>query len=406
MEPMQHLSSRRIGKQMTEVFECVATGCFGDRARRATGLLHPAFHRYGASMHRTSRGVSNAPHADDKSQSAELQRWIIGLPKPELHVHLEGSISPALYARIARRNGIEIEGDPEALFRCQDFGSFLNAFLRVVRALQKPRDFAEIAEAYLETAAAQGVVHAEIMWSPATQRKFFPNLDLVATGRAIHAAMSEARCRTGISSLLILDMVRNLGETDAMLDIDLALQLQDRGVVGVGLGGDESRFPARDFQRVFERAKEVGLRRTVHAGEAAGAESVVDAVELLRAERIGHGIAARGHENIIRLLHDKHVTIDACPTSNAITQALPANEKHPLADWLAAGLSVSLSSDDPSFFSTTLADEYLRASEAPLSRHELATIAQNGFAASFAGGEEKRLWANAVDDYVARSTAP
>jgi adenosine deaminase len=350
--------------------------------------------------------VSSAPHADDKSQSADLQLWIAGLPKPELHVHLEGTMSPALYSQIAHRNGIEVQGDPEALFRCKDFDSFLNAFLRVVRSLQKPNDFEDVAKAYLESAAAQGVVHVEIMWSPGTQRKFFPDLDLVATGHAIHSAMSEARRKTGISSLLILDMVRNLGEADAMLDIDLALQLQDQGAVGVGLGGDESRFPARDFQRVFERAKEVGLRRTVHAGEAAGVESVADAVELLHAERIGHGIAARGHEDIVRMLRDKRVTIDACPTSNAITQALPANEKHPLPDWLAAGVSVSLSSDDPSFFATTLADEYERASKMPLGRSELVTIAKNGFAASFAGGEEKRRWLDAVDDYVARSTVP
>jgi adenosine deaminase len=350
--------------------------------------------------------VSNAPYADDKSQSTELQRWIAGLPKPELHVHLEGTMSPVLYSQIARRNGLEVEGDPTALFRCEDFDSFLKAFLRVVRALQKPRDFGELTKAYLENATAQGVVHTEIMWSPATQRKFFPDLDLIATGRAIHAAMAEARRTSGISSLLILDMVRNLGEADAMLDIDLALQLKDCDAIGVGLGGDESRFPARDFQSVFERAKRVGLRRTVHAGEAAGAQSIVDAVALLHAERIGHGVAARGNEGVMQTLRDKRVTIDACPTSNAITQALPANEKHPLPDWLAAGVSVSLNSDDPSFFATTLAGEYQRASEMPLSRHELATIAKNGFAASFAGGEEKRRWLDAVDDYVARSTIP
>jgi adenosine deaminase len=350
--------------------------------------------------------VSNAPHVDDKSQSADLRPWIIGLPKSELHVHLEGTMSPALYAQIARRNGLDFSGEADAAFLCHDFDSFLNSFLRVVRSLQKPKDFADVVKAYLETATAQGVVHAEIMWSPATQRKFFPDLDLIATGRAIHAAMADARGKTGLSSLLILDMVRNLGELEAMLDIDLALQLRDYGVVGVGLGGDESRFPARDFQRVFERAKQVGLRRTVHAGEAAGAESILDAVELLHAQRIGHGVAARGCKEIVRLLRDNNVTIDACPTSNAITQALPKNEKHPLPDWLAAGLSVSLSSDDPSFFATTLADEYERAAEMALGRSELATIAKNGFAASFAGGEEKRRWLEAVDDYVARSTAP
>ncbi|HLJ83927.1 MAG TPA: adenosine deaminase [Candidatus Eremiobacteraceae bacterium] len=350
--------------------------------------------------------MSDAPRVDDKSQSVDLRRWIIGLPKPELHVHLEGTISPALYAQIARRNGLDVSGNPDQLFCCDDFDSFLTAFLRVVRALQKPKDFEEVVRAYLASASVQGITHAEIMWSPATQRKFFPDLDLLATGRAIHVAMTEARGKSGISSLIIIDMVRNLGEADALLDIDLALHLRDYGVVGVGLGGDESRFPARDFQRVYERAKEVGLRRTVHAGEAAGVESIVDAVELLLAERIGHGIAARGHEEITKMLRQKNVTVDACPTSNAITRALPAREKHPLPDWLAAGVSVTLSSDDPAFFATTLVEEYQRASEMPLCRDELATIAKNGFAASFAGGEEKRRWLDAVDDYVARSAIP
>ncbi len=349
--------------------------------------------------------MSNAARADDKSQNTDLHRWIIGLPKPELHVHLEGTITPQMYARIAERNGVKIASDPTDLFHCRDFDSFLNAFLRVVRVLQKPNDFAELTRAYLDSAAAQGVIHAEIMWSPATQRKFFPDLDLMATGRAIHDAMQAARANLGISSLLILDMVRNLGEADAMLDIDLALQLKGHGVVGVGLGGDEARFPARDFQRVFERAKAVGLRRTVHAGEAAGAESVADAIELLHAERIGHGVAAQGRGDVLALIREKHVTIDSCPTSNAITQAVKMDQRHPLPAWIAARISVSLSSDDPTFFDTSLVGEYLRAAEMGLDRNALATIAKNGFAASFAGGEEKKRWSNSVDDYVSRSAA-
>ena len=321
-------------------------------------------------------------------------------------MHLEGTISPALYARIARRNGIEIAGDPSELFRCHDFDSFLNAFLRVVRALQTPSDLAELAMEYLETAAQQGVLHAEIMWSPATQRKFAPSLDLVAAGQAIFEAMTKARKSNGISSLLIFDLVRNLGEAEAMSDIDLALELCDYGVVGVGLGGDESRFPARDFRRVFDRAKYIGLRRTVHAGEAAGPDSVADAIKLLHAERIGHGVAARERADVQELIRASGVTIDSCPTSNAITQAVPLDQRHPLPDWLAQGISVSLSSDDPSFFATSITQEFERVAEMGLDRAALAKIAKNGFAASFAGGEEKKTWDAMVDEHVARSAAP
>ncbi|HKW44868.1 MAG TPA: hypothetical protein VJN22_04365 [Candidatus Eremiobacteraceae bacterium] len=171
--------------------------------------------------------------------------------------------------------------------------------------------------------------------------------------------------------------------------------------MGVGLGGDEARFPARDFQRAFTCAKEKGLRRTVHAGEAAGPESIIDAVELLHAERIGHGVAARGNIEVQRLLRDRNVTIDACPTSNEFTGAVGSDEGHPLMEWIAAGLSVSLSSDDPAFFGASVSDEYLKAAGFGLDRSALAKISKNSFAASFAGGEKIRQWCDEVDAYVA-----
>src|SRR6202035_3925171 len=147
------------------------------------------------------------------------------------------------------------------------------------------------------------------------------------------------------------------------------------------------------------RAQEHGLRRTAHAGEAAGAQSIIDAVELLGAERIGHGVAARGREDIQDLLRDSGVTIDACPTSNEITGAIAAGDAHPLQEWIAAGVSVSLSSDDPAFFGASVSDEYMKAAGLGLDRRALATIARNGFAASFAGGEYIRKWCDEVDEY-------
>jgi adenosine deaminase len=347
--------------------------------------------------------VSETQSNADKSHDDELRSWIRALPKPELHVHLEGTMLPQSYARIASRNGLDVGDDPDALYRCNDFKSFLICFLTVVNALRTPQDFAELASEYLARAAADGVRHVELFVSPATQRKFVPALDFTAVLRSINEAADQAEREHGVSSLLIIDMVRNLGEEEALRDIALARTCSDLGVIGVGLGGDEARFPARDFQRVFAQAREHGLRRTAHAGEAAGAQSIVDAVDVLNAERIGHGVAARGRADVQDLLRERGVTIDACPTSNEFTGAVSAGEAHPLPEWIAAGVSVSLSSDDPAFFNASVSDEYMKAAGLGLNRRALAAIAKNGFAASFAGGEKIRKWSDEVDDYVKRS---
>jgi len=331
--------------------------------------------------------------------NAPARAWLRSLPKPELHVHLEGTITPQAYVRIARRNGCEAPDDPAALFDCSDFESFLRAFLRVVRALQKPEDFGELAYDYLKSSAADGVRHVELLLSPATQRKFVPGLDLEQIVAAVGAARARAQRELGISSLLIIDMVRNLGEAAAFEDLELARRCRHQGVIGVGLGGDERNFPARDFQNVFKRAAELGFHRTVHAGEAAGPQSVADAVELLQAERIGHGVSARQDRSVMELVRSRGVAIDACPTSNAITGAVRHIGAHPLNEFLNEGLLVTLSSDDPAFFGATLLDEYESLSKQGFSRSLLAQIARNGFAASFAPEEQKLAWIAEVQEY-------
>jgi len=333
--------------------------------------------------------------------NAPSRDWIRRLPKAELHVHLEGTISRDSYQRICRRNGIEPAADINALFTCCDFESFLRGFLKVVRILRQPVDFAELAYDYLRRSAADGVRHVELFLSPATQRKFVPGLDLDQQVRAVAEACARAEHDFGISSLLIFDMVRNLGEADAFADLELAQRCRAYRVVGVGLGGDERNYPARDFRAAFGRAKEMGLRRTVHAGEAAGEESVVDAVELLHAERIGHGVSARGRRGVMELLRANGVVIDTCPTSNVITGAVRHINAHPLYEFLSEGLLVTLSSDDPAFFGASLLDEYARLADQGFPAVELASLARNGFKASFASDERKRAWLAELDRYEA-----
>ncbi|HME81256.1 MAG TPA: adenosine deaminase [Candidatus Eremiobacteraceae bacterium] len=328
------------------------------------------------------------------------REWIRGLPKPELHVHLEGTISPEAYVRIAKRNGIEPNEDPAAMFKCTDFESFLRAFLKVVRVLRQPQDFAEITYDYLKSAAADGVRHVELFLSPATQRKFVPDLNLEHLVHAVAEACGRAESNFGMSSLLLFDMVRNLGEGDAFEDLELAQRCRGYRVVGVGLGGDERNFPARDFQAAFAKAEELGLHRTVHAGEAAGPESIKDAVELLHAERIGHGVSARGDKATMELLRANSVAIDACPTSNVVTGAVRHIKAHPLYEFLSEGLLVTLSSDDPAFFGASLVDEYVELADQGFPQIELVNLARNGFKASFAPAQLKRTWLGEIDRYV------
>ena len=331
--------------------------------------------------------------------------WLRGLPKAELHVHLEGTTTPEAYARIARRNGLEVPSDPASLFHCNDFQSFLNAFLQVVKALRTPEDFAEITASYLKHSAREGVRHVEFFFSPATLRHFFKDIDLEGIVAAIHQECARARVTHGVSSLIIFDMVRNLGEDAAFADIQLALKSKSHGVAGVGLGGDERKFPARDFRRVFEQARQLGLRRTVHAGEADGPHSIVDAVELLHAERIGHAVAAAGEEDILKLLRNRHVAVDACLTSNCVTGAWNGQGVHPVGEFLKAGVCVTLSSDDPSFFGASLLDEFEHAAQHGLGRPEIIQLARNSFQSSFASEKAKRVWLEELDAYLATTQA-
>ena len=327
------------------------------------------------------------------------------MPKPELHVHLEGTITPQAYARIARRNGFEVPDDPTSMFVCSDFESFLRAFLRVVRTLRAPEDFGELTYDYLKAAADDGVRHVELFLSPATQRKFVPGLDLEQLVHAVGASRARAQREFGISSLLIFDMVRNLGESAAFDDLELAHRCREAGVVGVGLGGDERNFPARDFKAAFERAAELGFHRTAHAGEAAGPQSVADAVELLQVERIGHGVSARSDRLVMELLRSRGVAIDACPTSNSITGAVRHVGAHPLNEFLNQGLLVTLSSDDPAFFGATLLDEYASLANQGFSHALLAQLARNGFAASFAPEDQKLKWLAELQDFEKKNPA-
>ncbi|HVA37872.1 MAG TPA: adenosine deaminase [Candidatus Dormibacteraeota bacterium] len=332
---------------------------------------------------------------------------LLTLPKVELHVHLEGTISPELLIALAHRHGVDLGArrglPPEELYRFADFQEFLRLFADVCAALREPQDYGVLAAGYARTAAAEGVRYAEVFISPSVWTYFHRDLDVRAGVEEIRAAFDQEERRSGLVVRMIADLTRNFGPERGAQTLALADSLRDLGVVGIGLGGDERRFPARDFTAVFLRAKELGLHTVAHAGEAEAAWSVRDAVELLGAERIGHGVSAVEDPSVVALLLERGVAVEVCPTSNERTGAWRPKTPHPLVALDRAGVPVVIDSDDPALFGTTLINEYARVAEMT-SPEAVRRFARNAVARSFADEPLKRTLLASIDAHAGEST--
>ncbi|HZO93064.1 MAG TPA: adenosine deaminase [Candidatus Baltobacteraceae bacterium] len=307
------------------------------------------------------------------------------LPKVQLHCHLEGTVRAETFRALARQYGVELaeRADPEQTYAFTTFREFLLLFAKVTETLRAPDDYARIARDYVADAAAQGVVYAEVFISPSVWSYFHRDLDVRAAVAAIRAALDDGAAAHGVDVRLIADLTRNFGPERAEETARLAVSLRDLGVIGVGLGGDEARFPAELYERAFRIARDGGLRTVAHAGEAAGAQSVRAAVEVLAAERIGHGVRAIEDPGVVALLAERRVPLEICPTSNRLTGAAPKDAAHPLGALDAAGCVVTIDADDPALFGTTLLDEYAFVAGA-FGEDALLRFAANAIEASFA----------------------
>lgn len=283
--------------------------------------------------------------------------WCAALPKVELHVHLEGALPlEGLWALLERHGGDPHVPDRAALrerLRYRDFRHFLEVWSWKNRFLRTTDDFRLLAGAVARHLAAQGHVHVEAFCSPP---------DFASTGlstREIVAALrqgldEEPRLRVA----LVVDLVRDAGAERALDTVEEAAACRDLGVVGIGLGGSEADFPARDFRAAFERARALGLRTSCHAGEGDGPRSVWEALDVLGADRIGHAVRAVEDPLLVAELERRQTPLEMCPLSNVRTGVWPALEDHPALAWLRRGLVVSLHTDDPALFHTSLAGEF------------------------------------------------
>jgi adenosine deaminase/aminodeoxyfutalosine deaminase len=322
--------------------------------------------------------------------------FVRSLPKAELHLHLEGSVSPQTLVELRQRHGKESTiAEAESLYQYKDFTGFLMAFKTLTEDLRTPDDYELIAYRLLEQLKAQNVLHAEVYVSVGVC--LWRKLDFDAIFEGLERGRQRGEEDFGISVLWIFDAVRQFGPGAAQDVFELAAKYRDRNVVGVGIGGDEQKAPPELFREQYKYAAGQGLRLTAHAGENAGPESIWGALNL-GAERIGHGLTAGQDPELIEELAQRQIPIEICLTSNLRTACCAKISEHPVRGYFDHGLMVTLNTDDPAMFGTTLTREYeLAQTEFAFSDEHLRELARNSFEASFLPPEKKLGFLNLLD---------
>ena len=310
------------------------------------------------------------------------------IAKAELHCHLEGSIAPALARELGRRNGVTFPDgmfSPEGHYVWRDFLSFLDAYDRVCLGVLTARDFGDVIYSYLASIAREGAVYAEIFCSPerASQR----GMSYAEWLAGLLDGVERARREFGIEGRVIIICIRHLGPERALKMAQDMVAEPHPLVVGFGMGGDEAKFTPADFAPAYRLVADKGLGCTVHAGEVCGPESVWAALQALPVTRIGHGVRSIEDPVLVAELARRGTVLEVCPGSNIALGLYPDRARHPLRRLIEAGVRVTLNSDDPPFFHTTLGREY---DEAGLTDQELLGITRTAIEASFADGDTKK----------------
>jgi adenosine deaminase len=336
-----------------------------------------------------------------------MRGFVRGLPKAELHLHLEGTLEPELLFLLARRNGVSLRfrsvEDLRQAYRFTGLQSFLDLYYEGASVLVTQQDFHDLTRAYLRRAQRDRVRHAELFFDPQTHTDRGVPFAAVVTG--IHTALDAGRREHGISSGLIMCFLRHLSAERAMETLEQALPFKE-WLVGVGLDSSEAGHPPAKFARVFARARREGFRVVAHAGEEGPPEYVWQALDLLGAERIDHGVRSIEDPALVERLARQQIPLTVCPLSNVKLRLFPSMEEHSLKRLLDAGLKVTVNSDDPAYFGGYLTANYVAVQRAlGLSRADLHRLAANAFEASFLPAEEKRALLGELRAYVAGRAA-
>lgn len=336
---------------------------------------------------------------------ADLNTFIAGLPKAELHVHHIGSASPETVAGLAARyaGSTAVPADPAQLaeyFTFTDFGHFIEVYLSVVDLIRDAQDIWTLTYDIAADLAQQNVRYAELTLTPYSS--IIRGIPAEAFCEAVEDARRRAKTDLGVQLAWCFDIPGEAGLPSADVTLETALKIRPDGLVSFGLGGPEQGVPRQQFQPHFDAARAAGLRSVPHAGESTGPETIWDALTYLGAERIGHGIAAARDERLMEHLRDRHIVLEVCPTSNVCTRSVPSLAEHPLPILVANGVPVTINSDDPPMFSTTLNHEYAVAADLlDLDASGVAELAKAGVRASFLAAPDQQVIIDEIDAYLA-----
>ncbi|MFC8271592.1 adenosine deaminase [Streptomyces sp. NPDC057271] len=333
----------------------------------------------------------------------DLHPFIAGLPKAELHVHHVGSASPRIVAELAARHpDSKVPTDPEALvdyFVFTDFAHFIEVYLSVVDLVRTPEDVRLLTYEVARDMARQNIRYAELTITPYSSTR--RGIDEYAFMAAIEDARKAAETDFGVVLRWCFDIPGEAGLEAAEETARLAVDLRPEGLVSFGLGGPEIGVPRPQFKPYFDRAVAAGLRSVPHAGETTGPETIWDAVRDLGAERIGHGTSAVQDPELLAYLAEHRIALEVCPTSNIATRAVADLDRHPIKEMVAAGVLVTINSDDPPMFGTDLNNEYAVAARLlELDERGLAALAKNAVEASFLDPAGKARITAEIDGYT------
>lgn len=333
----------------------------------------------------------------------DIPDWLRRLPKAELHLHLEGTITPETLVVLSKRHDaapLTLEA-ARALYHYENFMAFLMTFKAVSSRLQTADDYAFITYEMIKDLAAQGVVHAEVYISWGILMRFKPELTIETVMDAVETARIKAERELGTTVLWIVDAVRHFGLEEASAVFKLAAKLRHKypSIVGIGIGGDEASGPAGPFRDLYAEAKAAGLRLTAHAGESMGPESIWSALNI-GAERIGHALSAQHDAELLAILAERQIPLELNVTSNIRTGCCAELEAHPVKDYFEAGLFVTINSDDPPMFGSHLLGEYILVQDRfGFSLEQMRELAANSVEASFLGPERKLKLLGLVEQF-------
>ena len=333
------------------------------------------------------------------SPTDNLAHWIRSLPKAELHLHIEGSLEPEMMFELAERNGVELPyADIDAVREAYDFSdlqSFLDLYYAGAAVLKTEQDFHDLCWAYLQRAHADGVVHAELFFDPQTHTERGLRFETVLDG--LEAACRRGERELGTSSALIMCYLRHLSEESAFETLEQARPHAGR-IIGVGLDSGERGNPPSRFQRVFDASARLGWHRVAHAGEEGPPAYIIEALDLLKAERIDHGVRAVEDPALVQRLARERIVLTVCPLSNVKLCVFPSLDQHNLRTLIDAGVRVTINSDDPAYFGGYVGANIVQTAEAlALDRRTIKQIARTSLEGSFAPKADIDRWVATLD---------